>query len=143
MSRIVLLLGLVALPLNSAATMAQSAKPKPGERLRELANVARHVPAGVDDRVPAASAQRPVVAGVPVTDQPRHTREQLGPGLAAPEQGHLGPGPQSILNDRAAHERCTTQNQNPHSPEPYPSAARDLSAHASAQQREQAAGLQA
>ena len=122
------------MPVDRVAGDEQVPPGPVAQGVHRLADVARYVAAGVHDRVPAARAQRRIVTGVPVAGQPRHAREQIGPGPAAAEQGHLGPGPQSILNDRAAHERRTAQNQNPHSPEPYPPAVRGLIRRAPAQQ---------
>jgi hypothetical protein len=84
------------------------------QRVHRLPDVTRNVGADIHNRVPAAVAQRRVLAGVPVADEPGQLGEQVRPGLAPAEQGHLGPGAQSVLYDGAAHERRTTKNKNSH-----------------------------
>jgi hypothetical protein len=71
-----------------------------------------------------AVAQRRVITGVPVTDQPDQAGKQVGSGLAPAEQGHFGLAAQSVLHDGAAHERRTAENKNSHNPEHYRRACR-------------------
>jgi len=61
------------------------------QRIHRLAHVAGDIPADVNDGIPATGAERRIVAGVPVADQPRQAREQVRPGLPPAEHGHLGP----------------------------------------------------
>ena len=89
------------------------------QRVHGLPDVPRHVAADVHHRVPAAVAQRRVVAGVPVAGQPGHAGEQAGPGPAAAEQGHLGPAAQRVLDDGPADERGPAQHKDPHDDRPY------------------------
>src|SRR5579862_5696133 len=97
------------------------------QRVHGLTDITWHVPADIYDRVPASPVQRPVVARVPVADEPGQSGKQVGPGLAPAEQGHLGAGAQGILHDGAAHEGCAAQNQDSHIPHPTaPAAARPL-----------------
>ncbi|MEU8780200.1 hypothetical protein [Streptomyces sp. NPDC048637] len=84
------------------------------QRVHRLPDVPWHIAADIHDRVPTALAQRRVVAGVPVTDEPGQPGEQLPPGPPPAEQGHFGAGAQGIIHDGAAHERRPAQYQKPH-----------------------------
>src|SRR5690242_4143720 len=89
------------------------------EGLHRLPDVARDVAAAVDHRVPAAAGpgrvgERRVVAGVPVAGEPGDPGEQVRPGPAPAEQGHLGPGAQGVFGDGAADEGRAAENEDPH-----------------------------
>lgn len=94
-------------PLALVHRMAGDEQIPPGpvpQRVHRLPHMARHIAADIHDRVPTALAQGPVVAGVPVTEEPGHPGEQLRPGLSPAEQRHLGAGAQRLVHNGAAHE---------------------------------------
>ena len=86
------------------------------DRVRDLADLARHERAGVDDRVPGAATQdldALVAVAVDVLDR----REVRGLGLPAMEDGHLVTSFRGLLDERAAEEPCAA-DRDPHPPDP-------------------------
>ena len=87
------------------------------DRVGDLADLARHERAGVDDRVPGPATEdvdAPVAVAVDVLDR----REVRGLGLPAVEDGHLVTSLRGLLDERAAEEPCAADREDPHPPDP-------------------------
>ena len=78
-----------------------------------LSHDARHVAARVDDRVERASLERGQVA-VAVAAQLLDVREQLGPRLAAVEERHVVAAFERRVDDVAAEELRSAENEDAH-----------------------------
>lgn len=106
-------------PVHRVAGDEQVPPDPVAEHVHRLTDMPRQIPADVGHSVPAALPQRRVVPAVPVPEQPGHAREQLRPGPAPAEEGHVGPGLQGGVDDGAAHERGAAEYEYAHGGRPY------------------------
>ncbi len=93
------------------------------ERVERLADDARDVTARVDDRVEARGPRRVEVA-VAVAAQLLDGREELGPRLAAVEERHVVAAFERRVDDVAAEELGSAEDEDAHTPHPMHTLAR-------------------
>ena len=105
--------GRVRLRVDGAARDEHVVLGRAAQQLRGGAHDTRHVPGGVDDRVPGASLKRREVA-VPVAAQLLRLGKELRAGLAAVEEGDLVATAERGLDGRAAEELRPAENEELH-----------------------------